>query len=64
MTEFQIYQTIEEAANSYLERVYGLFIGPQDLDTDVLHGLRGEAQAIKRLLNTLRRDLGYDPNSL
>lgn len=64
MTEHQIYEAIEEAHNSYLERVFGLFSGPADLSAEDMYGLRGEIQAAKRLLNTLRRDLGYDHNSL
>jgi hypothetical protein len=64
MTEHQIYQVIEEACNSYLERVYGHFTGPAELSTDELHSQRGEVQAVRRLQNTLRRELGYDPNTL
>ena len=64
MTEHQIHEAIEEAFNSYLERVYGTFAGPAELNTVELHTIRGEVQAAKRLLNTLRRDIGYDPKNL
>jgi len=64
MNEYDIYRTIEEACNSYLERVYGNFSGSSEQTTEQLQAMRGEVQATKRLQNTLRRDLGYDPSSL
>lgn len=66
MNEREIYMAIEEAIATYGGRCMDKLLAPGDKDMtpEQMFTLRGNAQAAKIIVTSLRNTLGYDPNKL
>lgn len=66
MNEREIYVKIEEAIQSYGGRCMDKLLAPGDKDMtpEQMFTLRGNAQAAKVIITSLRNTLGYDPDQL